>query len=126
MVIGLVLKNRTYQQLMAIIFLIIINMTLIGYMRNRHPFSITSAPGDDYLSVHIRTLGDWTRQLRTVFSEVCFSNHLGTCCQWLSGIYVQLRCTSRCVNNLLMGKVASLEPTCMELTSQSKSFNLAI
>lgn len=36
-----------------------------------HPFSITSAPRDDYLSVHIRTLGDWTRQLRTVFSEVC-------------------------------------------------------
>ncbi|KAH7578483.1 hypothetical protein JRO89_XS01G0387400 [Xanthoceras sorbifolium] len=36
-----------------------------------HPFSITSAPGDDHLSVHIRTLGDWTRQLRTVFSEVC-------------------------------------------------------
>ncbi|GMJ05922.1 ROOT HAIR DEFECTIVE 2, RESPIRATORY BURST OXIDASE HOMOLOG C [Hibiscus trionum] len=36
-----------------------------------HPFSITSAPGDDYLSVHIRTLGDWTRQLRTVFLEVC-------------------------------------------------------
>ncbi|XP_022768970.1 respiratory burst oxidase homolog protein D-like [Durio zibethinus] len=36
-----------------------------------HPFSITSAPGDDYLSVHIRTLGDWTRQLKTVFSEVC-------------------------------------------------------
>ncbi|PWA79812.1 cytochrome b245, heavy chain [Artemisia annua] len=36
-----------------------------------HPFSITSAPGDDYLSVHIRTLGDWTRQLKIVFSEVC-------------------------------------------------------
>ncbi|KAJ4790855.1 hypothetical protein LUZ62_042101 [Rhynchospora pubera] len=36
-----------------------------------HPFSITSAPRDDYLGVHIRTLGDWTRQLRTVFSEVC-------------------------------------------------------
>ncbi|KAJ6676350.1 putative proteinDPH OXIDASE [Salix viminalis] len=36
-----------------------------------HPFSITSAPGDDYLSVHIRTLGDWTGQLRTVFSEAC-------------------------------------------------------
>ncbi|KAK9120285.1 hypothetical protein Scep_018378 [Stephania cephalantha] len=36
-----------------------------------HPFSITSAPGDNYLSVHIRTLGDWTRQLKTVFSEVC-------------------------------------------------------
>ncbi|KAJ0988701.1 hypothetical protein J5N97_007057 [Dioscorea zingiberensis] len=36
-----------------------------------HPFSITSAPQDDYLSVHIRTLGDWTRQLKAVFSEVC-------------------------------------------------------
>ncbi|KAI7755848.1 hypothetical protein M8C21_023616, partial [Ambrosia artemisiifolia] len=42
-----------------------------------HPFSITSAPGDDYLSVHIRTLGDWTRQLRTVFSEVCQPPHNG-------------------------------------------------
>ncbi|XP_031490238.1 respiratory burst oxidase homolog protein C [Nymphaea colorata] len=36
-----------------------------------HPFSITSAPSDDYLSLHIRTLGDWTSQLKTVFSEVC-------------------------------------------------------
>ncbi|KAL5724531.1 NAD(P)H oxidase (H2O2-forming) [Ranunculus cassubicifolius] len=38
-----------------------------------HPFSITSAPKDDYLSVHIRTLGDWTRHLKTVFSEVCIT-----------------------------------------------------
>ncbi|PON71166.1 Respiratory burst oxidase [Parasponia andersonii] len=36
-----------------------------------HPFSITSTPGDDYLSVHIRTLGDWTRQLKFVFAEIC-------------------------------------------------------
>lgn len=36
-----------------------------------HPFSITSAPGDDYLSVHIRTLGDWTRSLKVKFSECC-------------------------------------------------------
>ncbi|KAF5189531.1 Respiratory burst oxidase protein [Thalictrum thalictroides] len=36
-----------------------------------HPFSITSAPGDDYLSIHIRTLGDWTSQLRALFSQVC-------------------------------------------------------
>ncbi|KAL5566009.1 hypothetical protein UlMin_029173 [Ulmus minor] len=36
-----------------------------------HPFSITSAPGDDYLSIHIRTLGDWTSQLKTIFSQVC-------------------------------------------------------
>ncbi|XP_050229718.1 putative respiratory burst oxidase homolog protein J [Mercurialis annua] len=36
-----------------------------------HPFSITSAPGDDYLSVHIRTLGDWTRELKNRFEKVC-------------------------------------------------------
>ncbi|XP_048322329.2 putative respiratory burst oxidase homolog protein H [Ziziphus jujuba] len=36
-----------------------------------HPFSITSAPGDDYLSVHIRTLGDWTSELKNKFAEVC-------------------------------------------------------
>lgn len=38
---------------------------------DRHPFSITSAPGDDYLSVHIRQLGDWTQELKRVFSEAC-------------------------------------------------------
>lgn len=36
-----------------------------------HPFSITSAPGDDYLSIHIRTVGDWTSQLRAIFARVC-------------------------------------------------------
>ena len=36
----------------------------------RHPFSITSAPGDDYLSVHIRTLGDWTTELKNRFAQV--------------------------------------------------------
>uniref|UniRef100_A0A2N9GUU5 Uncharacterized protein n=1 Tax=Fagus sylvatica TaxID=28930 RepID=A0A2N9GUU5_FAGSY len=36
-----------------------------------HPFSITSAPGDDFLSVHIRQLGDWTQELKRVFSEAC-------------------------------------------------------
>lgn len=34
-----------------------------------HPFSITSAPGDDYLSVHIRIVGDWTEELKRVFTE---------------------------------------------------------
>lgn len=37
---------------------------------NRHPFSITSAPGDPFLSVHIRTLGDWTTELRNLFAKV--------------------------------------------------------
>ncbi|KAG8488456.1 hypothetical protein CXB51_016198 [Gossypium anomalum] len=36
-----------------------------------HPFSITSAPKDDYLSVHIRALGDWTSELRNIFKKVC-------------------------------------------------------
>ncbi|CAA2976590.1 respiratory burst oxidase homolog H isoform X2, partial [Olea europaea subsp. europaea] len=36
-----------------------------------HPFSITSAPGEDCLSVHIRTLGDWTTELRTQFAKAC-------------------------------------------------------
>ncbi|KAL8516150.1 hypothetical protein ACS0TY_014715 [Phlomoides rotata] len=36
-----------------------------------HPFSITSAPYDDYLSVHIRTLGDWTTELKNRFAKAC-------------------------------------------------------
>lgn len=40
-------------------------------MLHRHPFSITSAPSDSYLSVHIRQLGDWTRELKRVFAEAC-------------------------------------------------------
>ncbi|XP_074269286.1 respiratory burst oxidase homolog protein E-like [Silene latifolia] len=34
-----------------------------------HPFSITSAPGDNFLSVHIRSVGDWTRELKRVFTQ---------------------------------------------------------
>jgi predicted ferric reductase len=40
---------------------------LIAY---RHPFSITSAPGDNNLSVHIRTVGDWTSELKNLFAKV--------------------------------------------------------
>ena len=42
----------------------------------RHPFSITSAPGDDYLTVHIRTCGDWTQELKRIFVENYFSPHV--------------------------------------------------
>ncbi|CAA7392805.1 unnamed protein product [Spirodela intermedia] len=35
-----------------------------------HPFSITSAPGDVNLSIHIRALGDWTTGLRNLFGKV--------------------------------------------------------
>lgn len=44
-------------------------LLLVSY---RHPFSITCAPDDDYLSVHIRTLGDWTTELRTRFQKVLY------------------------------------------------------
>uniref|UniRef100_M4BJT3 FAD-binding FR-type domain-containing protein n=1 Tax=Hyaloperonospora arabidopsidis (strain Emoy2) TaxID=559515 RepID=M4BJT3_HYAAE len=33
-----------------------------------HPFTISSAPGDNYISVHIRTCGDWTQALSRVIS----------------------------------------------------------
>ncbi|KAG0553469.1 hypothetical protein KC19_12G014000 [Ceratodon purpureus] len=36
-----------------------------------HPFSITSAPDDPFLSVHIRTLGDWTAEMKKIFSDAC-------------------------------------------------------
>lgn len=49
--------------------LVVISNSNLGH--DRHPFSITSAPGDDYLSVHIRQLGDWTQELKRVFSEAC-------------------------------------------------------
>ncbi|KAI3412448.1 ATP synthase subunit gamma [Psidium guajava] len=34
-----------------------------------HPFSLTSGPDDSHLSVHIRTLGDWSYQLYSLFQE---------------------------------------------------------
>ncbi|CAL0328231.1 unnamed protein product [Lupinus luteus] len=37
-----------------------------------HPFSITSAPDDDYLSVHIRASGDWTTELINRFEQVLY------------------------------------------------------
>ncbi|XP_050219124.1 respiratory burst oxidase homolog protein E [Mercurialis annua] len=49
-----------------------------------HPFSITSAPGDTYLSVHIRIVGDWTQELKRVFTEVYDSTSIigrGMFCQ---------------------------------------------
>ncbi|WZZ18686.1 hypothetical protein YC2023_111775 [Brassica napus] len=42
----------------------------------RHPFSITSAPGDEQLSVHIRTQGDWTEELQRVLTV---GKDLSTC-----------------------------------------------
>ncbi|ETW10289.1 hypothetical protein H310_00630 [Aphanomyces invadans] len=35
-----------------------------------HPFTISSAPGDQYLSVHIRNSGDWTNALHDLIHRV--------------------------------------------------------
>ncbi|MCL7034967.1 hypothetical protein MKW94_003520 [Papaver nudicaule] len=34
-----------------------------------HPFSLTSCPAEDHLSVRIRAVGDWTKQLKAIFCE---------------------------------------------------------
>lgn len=34
-----------------------------------HPFTISSAPGDNYISVHIRACGDWTKALHKVIND---------------------------------------------------------
>ena len=34
-----------------------------------HPFTLTSAPHEDTLSVHVRALGPWTYALRNVFDQ---------------------------------------------------------
>lgn len=51
----------------SLLLLNLLGFRLISY---RHPFTITSAPGDDYLSVHIRTLGDWTTELKNRYALV--------------------------------------------------------
>ncbi|PIA63199.1 hypothetical protein AQUCO_00200899v1 [Aquilegia coerulea] len=42
-----------------------------------HPFSLTSAPEDDHLGVHIRTLGDWSYQIYSLFQETQISGNSG-------------------------------------------------
>lgn len=44
----------------------------LDQMGCRHPFSITSAPNDNYVSVHIRAMGDWTTALRDRFAQVTY------------------------------------------------------
>ncbi|RLN49421.1 hypothetical protein BBJ29_000138 [Phytophthora kernoviae] len=34
-----------------------------------HPFTISSAPGDNYISIHIRVCGDWTDAIARVISD---------------------------------------------------------
>ncbi|XP_022145957.1 respiratory burst oxidase homolog protein A-like isoform X2 [Momordica charantia] len=62
-----------------------------------HPFSITSAPGDDYLSVHIRQLGDWTQELKKVFAQACEPPVAGK-----SGLLRADETTKKCLPKLLI------------------------
>lgn len=34
-----------------------------------HPFTLTSAPHEETLSLHIRAVGPWTSQLRELYTE---------------------------------------------------------
>ncbi|VVB00211.1 unnamed protein product [Arabis nemorensis] len=45
------------------------------HAETQHPFSITSAPQDDYLSVHIKSVGDWTEAVQKAFSELIDMYH---------------------------------------------------
>lgn len=39
-----------------------------------HPFTISSAPGEDHLGFHIRSVGPWTRKMRLVFQDALASH----------------------------------------------------
>ncbi|KAL2321514.1 hypothetical protein Fmac_025893 [Flemingia macrophylla] len=52
-----------------------------------HPFSLTSGPQDDYLSVHIRTLGDWSYQIYALFQEAVLSRSQGCPKLYIDGPY---------------------------------------
>ncbi|XP_037418543.1 respiratory burst oxidase homolog protein F-like isoform X2 [Triticum dicoccoides] len=41
-----------------------------------HPFSLTSAPDDDHLSIHIRSLGDWSYHVYDMFHEALRCSNL--------------------------------------------------
>lgn len=40
-----------------------------------HPFTISSAPGDNYVSIHVRNAGDWTGALHRVIAD-CHENKI--------------------------------------------------
>jgi respiratory burst oxidase len=52
-----------------------------------HPFSLTSGPQDEYLSVHIRTLGDWSYHIYALFQEAVLSGLQGCPKLYIDGPY---------------------------------------
>ena len=67
---------------------IFLNCPAVSYFQY-HPFTLTSAPEEDYISVHIRIVGDWTtvRILNSVGEREAEST---------IGICQGARCGSRC------------------------------
>lgn len=62
---------------------IYINVSQISFFE-WHPFTITSAPSDSYLSVHIRCEGDWTSRLQTDIDKInmiSIDGPYGTCAE---------------------------------------------
>ncbi|CAK7312457.1 NADPH oxidase 1 [Vulpes lagopus] len=49
---------------------IFVNCPSVSYLE-WHPFTLTSAPEEDFFSVHIRAVGDWTENLIRVFEQQC-------------------------------------------------------
>ncbi|GJM84589.1 hypothetical protein PR202_ga00272 [Eleusine coracana subsp. coracana] len=45
------------------------------YQSGMHPFSLTSAPDDHHLSIHIRSLGDWSYQMYDEFQQALLSSN---------------------------------------------------
>lgn len=47
---------------------IFVNCPSISYLE-WHPFTLTSAPEEDFFSIHIRAAGDWTENLIRAFEQ---------------------------------------------------------
>ena len=71
---------------------IFINISDISWFE-WHPFTVTSAPDDKYLTVHIRSAGDWTESLvksiaskdsgdlKPAIKHICIDGPYGTCAE---------------------------------------------
>lgn len=54
-----------------------------------HPFTLTSSPGEDVLTVHIKRLGDWTEKLHALCrTDDCTMEHIARRAAWSGSRYV--------------------------------------
>lgn len=50
-----------------------VRIACLGLSRNEyHPFTLTSAPHEDHLSVHVRAVGPWTKNLKAAYADLPF------------------------------------------------------